>query len=141
MRGTVAPSSPNRSSISAVAASSFSSVLRLRSCCGFPIGGFIRIILVAGLTFCECEYTFTLGVDPMQTLSPHNPLWFHALALLLIVVSPPVSYFYEGPFLRRISSSAQKIRFYRYIVCAQWPSAAAALWIAGPGNILFPPSS
>jgi len=77
----------------------------------------------------------------MQTLSPHNPLWFHALALLLIVVSPPVSYFYEGPFLRRISSSAQKIRFYRYIVCAQWPSAAAALWIAGPGNILFPPSS
>ena len=72
--------------------------------------------------------------------SPDNPLWSHLLAFLLIVLSPLVSYFYERPFLRRISSSAQKIRFYRYIVCAQWPFAAVALWIAKPDNILFPPS-
>jgi len=63
------------------------------------------------------------------------------LAFLLIVVSPLVSYFYERPFLRSISSSAQKVGFYRYILIVQWPIAAAALWISGPGNLFFPPAS
>jgi membrane protease YdiL (CAAX protease family) len=65
----------------------------------------------------------------------------HILAFLLILVSPLASYFYERPYLRAISSSRQKVAFYRYIVLAQWPVAAAALWILGPSNVLFPPTS
>jgi membrane protease YdiL (CAAX protease family) len=65
----------------------------------------------------------------------------HLLAFLLIIVSPLVSYFYERPFLRNISSSSQKVSFYRYILIAQWPNAALALWIAGPGNLFYPPAS
>jgi membrane protease YdiL (CAAX protease family) len=72
-------------------------------------------------------------------LSPALPLE-HFLAFLLIILSPLVSYFYERPFLRNISSSSQKLRFYRYILIAQWPIAAAALWISGPGDLLFPPA-
>ncbi|MGO9340758.1 MAG: CPBP family intramembrane glutamic endopeptidase [Terracidiphilus sp.] len=63
----------------------------------------------------------------------------HFLAFLLIVASPLVSYFYERPFLRNISSSRQKVGFYRYILFVQWPVAAAALWISGPDNLFFPP--
>jgi membrane protease YdiL (CAAX protease family) len=65
----------------------------------------------------------------------------HLLAFLLIVVSPLVSYFYERPFLRNISNSPQKVGFYRYILIVQWPVAAAALWISGPGNLFFPPAN
>jgi membrane protease YdiL (CAAX protease family) len=65
----------------------------------------------------------------------------HILAFLLIVVSPLVSYFYERPFLRAISSSRQRLAFYRYIIFVQWPVAAAALWILGPANLFFPPSN
>ncbi len=65
----------------------------------------------------------------------------HFLAFLLIVVSPLVSHFYERPFLRNISTSLQKVGFYRYILIVQWPVAAAALWISGPSNLFFPPAS
>jgi membrane protease YdiL (CAAX protease family) len=82
----------------------------------------------------------------MGDLTMHLPFvlalpFEHMLAFLLIVVSPLVSHFYERPFLRNISISRQKVAFYRYILVAQWPVAAAALWISEPGNLFFPPTS
>ena len=65
----------------------------------------------------------------------------HLLALQLIVAGPLLSYFYERPLLRSITTSQQKIRFYRYIVATLWPLAAFALWIAGPSSVIFPPAS
>jgi uncharacterized protein len=77
----------------------------------------------------------------MHFFSPRNPLWSHFLAFQIVVVSPLVSYLYERPLLRKISGSTQKVGFYRYILSAQWPLAAAALWIAGPSSVFFPPLS
>jgi membrane protease YdiL (CAAX protease family) len=64
----------------------------------------------------------------------------HILAFLLIVASPLVSYFYERPFLRAISGSRQRLAFYRYVILAQWPAAAFAIWILGYRHLLFPPA-
>jgi membrane protease YdiL (CAAX protease family) len=77
----------------------------------------------------------------MPPASPYALIAAHILAFLLIVVSPLVSHFWEGPYLRTISSSRQKVRFYRYVLLVQWPVAGAALWFAGPENLYFPPAS
>jgi|HubBroStandDraft_1064217.scaffolds.fasta_scaffold08456_3 membrane protease YdiL (CAAX protease family) len=65
----------------------------------------------------------------------------HFLAFLIVVVSPLVSYFYERPLLRGISSSRQKMGFYGYVLLVQWPVAAIALWISAPANLFFPPEA
>ena len=77
----------------------------------------------------------------MHFLSTHATLWSHVLALQIILVGPIVSYFYERPLLRSLTSSQQKVGFYRYIIFAQWTLAAAGLWISGPRNLFFPPSN
>jgi len=64
----------------------------------------------------------------------------HSLAFLLVVVSPFVSYFFERPYLRGISSSAQKVRFYRWVLLLQWPLAVMAWCLAGASKLYFPPA-
>jgi membrane protease YdiL (CAAX protease family) len=71
--------------------------------------------------------------------SPSTPLLWHILAFLLIVVGPLLSYFYERPLLRAISSSRQKIGFYGYVLAVEWSVAALAAGIAGPASLFFPP--
>jgi membrane protease YdiL (CAAX protease family) len=70
--------------------------------------------------------------------SSYTLLLENILAFLLVVVSPLVSYFYEREKLRNLTSSRQKVGFYRYILLVQWPVAAAALWLAGAVNLFFP---
>jgi membrane protease YdiL (CAAX protease family) len=76
----------------------------------------------------------------MPFLSPNAQLSAHLLAVFLIVAGPLVSYFFERPFLRRISSSRQKLRFYAYTILSQWIIVAITLGITGFGPLFFPPA-
>lgn len=77
----------------------------------------------------------------MPTSLSHPPASFHLLALLLVVVNPLVGYFYERPYLRRISTEKQKVVYYRYLVTVPWLAAAAGLWLLGPDSLFFSPAS
>ncbi len=59
------------------------------------------------------------------------------LALLLILVAPLVSYYFERPLLSIAPSSAKKLKFYRSILFTQWPSAFIAILLLGPALIFF----
>lgn len=64
----------------------------------------------------------------------------HLIAFFLIVFSPVYSYYFERPAIIRISSSQQKLKFYRLTILMQWLFAIAALWVARPARIIHPPA-
>ena len=59
------------------------------------------------------------------------------LTLLLILVGPIVSYYFERPLLTIAPSTAKKLKFYRSIIFTQWLAAFIAILLLGPALIFF----